>query len=97
MQVALLKRSLRGASSAQLGVIERQVSRISSLIARLLDVTQMTSGSLQLDLSELDLSATVRDIAERLEPEISRERCVLKVDAPAPVIGLSRARPRAPF
>ena len=87
VQVALLRRSLHGAPSAQLGVIERQVMRISSLIARLLDVTQMAGGSLQLDLSEIDLSAAVRDIAERLEPEIARERCTLRVDAPTPVLG----------
>ncbi|HEY8207478.1 MAG TPA: HAMP domain-containing sensor histidine kinase [Myxococcaceae bacterium] len=87
VQVALLKRSLRGTPIAQLGVIERQVARISSLIARLLDVNRMAEGSLYLDLSEMDLAEAVRDIAERLEPEVSRERCALEVHAPAPVIG----------
>jgi len=84
VQVALLKRS---GPSAQLGVIERQVVRISSLITRLLDVSQMAGGSLFLDLSEMDLAAAARDIAQRLAPEMERERCRLRVEAPAPVIG----------
>jgi len=84
VQVAILKKS---APSAQLGVIERQVTRISSLIARLLDVTATAGGSLYLDLSEMDLAAAVRDIAQRLAPEMERERCRLEVHAPAPVIG----------
>ena len=87
VQLAMLRRNLHGAPSAQLGLIERQVGRISTLISRLLDVAQMAGGGLQLDLSEMDLSAAARDIAGRLEPEMIRERCALRVDAPAPVIG----------
>ncbi len=87
VQLAILRRSLRGESIVQLGLIERQVTRISTLISRLLDVAQMAGGSLQLDLSEMDLSAAARDIAERLEPEMSRERCALRVNAPSPVFG----------
>ena len=87
VQLAMLRRSLRGEPSVQLGLIERHVSRISSLISRLLDVAQSSEGSLQLDLSEIDLSAAAREIAERLEPEMTRERCALRVDAPAPVYG----------
>ncbi|HVE84971.1 MAG TPA: HAMP domain-containing sensor histidine kinase [Myxococcales bacterium] len=87
MQLKVLRRELRGTASARMDLIDRQMSRIIGLISRLLDVSRLAEGGLQLDLTEMDLSAAARDIAERLEPEMARERCALRVDAPEPVVG----------
>ncbi|HEY4884717.1 MAG TPA: ATP-binding protein [Myxococcales bacterium] len=50
----------------------RQVSRLAELVTKLLDVTRIGAGQLQLDLEEFDLVSLIREIVERFaEPALS--------------------------
>jgi len=50
----------------------RQVARLAELITKLLDVTRIGAGQLQLDIEEFDLVPVVREIVERFaEPALA--------------------------
>jgi signal transduction histidine kinase len=68
-------------------VIRRSVERLTRLVSSLLDLSRITAGRLDLELEEVDLSALVREVAERFAEEARRSGCELVVDAPAPVVG----------
>ncbi len=69
-------------------VMRRQVKRLSDLVNELLDVSRITTGQMKLQVEELDLSALVREVASRLEPEAERAGCSLRFEAGTPVVGL---------
>ena len=60
----------------------RQVRKLSALIAELLDVSGMASGKLRLVLEPVDLGTVVRDVAARYRPRAEKASCVLDVEAP---------------
>ena len=72
---------------AKLEIAERQVLRIAKLVNQLFDLSRVTSGQLQLDLDDVDLSAVVRDVAARMADEASEAACVVAVRTPAPCVG----------
>ncbi|MCM2276833.1 MAG: ATP-binding protein [Oligoflexia bacterium] len=55
-----------------LGVTDRQLSRLSSLVDDLLDVTRITAGRLELQRRAVRLGAVVRDVAERFLPQMGQ-------------------------
>jgi signal transduction histidine kinase len=65
----------------------RQGVRLNRLIADLLAVSCVETGFLPLDLSEVELGAIVRDVAEGFAAELSGARCALSVRCDAPVVG----------
>jgi signal transduction histidine kinase len=69
-------------------VMRRQVKRLSELVNDLLDVSRISTGQLRLELEPVDLSALVREVAARFEPEAERVGCGLTVTAPSLVTGL---------
>jgi PAS domain S-box-containing protein len=56
---------------------DRQVERLASLVDTLLDVSQLHSQALRLELEEVDLAAVVREAVERSEHEATRAGCPL--------------------
>jgi PAS domain S-box-containing protein len=70
-----------------LDLSSRQGRRLIRLIGDLLDVSRIETGRLVLDLADVELGALVRDVVERLEPDLARSRCSLSVRASAPVTG----------
>jgi len=68
-------------------LLKRQVDRLATLVAELLDVSRITSGGLQLVCQDVDLRDLVRDALDRFELEIQQRRVVMTLDAPAPVPG----------
>jgi signal transduction histidine kinase len=50
---------------------QEQAERIGNLVDRLLDVSQLASGRLKLDLSPCDLGEMLKDVAERLSEQAS--------------------------
>jgi signal transduction histidine kinase len=79
-----------GAASAhgqQLGLVKRQVDRLTVLVVQMLDVSRITGGGLQLTPVPIDLRDVVRDVVDRFEPEITRRNVSVTVDAPVPVPG----------
>jgi signal transduction histidine kinase len=68
--------------------IDRQASRLTMLIDRLLDVSRLTSGHLDLTLTDVELTAVVEDVVEQFEPVLERVGSRLTVDTNArPVVG----------
>lgn len=70
-----------------LAIASRQIRRVSTLVALLLDVSRIRSGKLVLARADVDLSAIVRDVAALLADERARAASELVVDAPEPVVG----------
>ncbi|MCY1059739.1 AAA family ATPase [Nannocystis sp. SCPEA4] len=66
---------------------ERQGARMTRLTNDLLDVSRMEAGPLPLELTDVDLVALVREVAERFEMDLARARCPLSIDSGAPVVG----------
>ena len=61
----------------------RQVRKLSALVAELLDVSRMASGKLRLVLEPVDLGTVVRDVAARYRPRAEKASCILDVEAPS--------------
>jgi len=90
MAVQLLMRDARTGSSrppeARLRLIERQADRLVALADRLLDVSRITSGRLELAREEADLAALVRDVVARVADEAAEAGCPIRCDAAEPVL-----------
>lgn len=67
--------------------VQRQLSRLSSLVRELLDVSRITAGKLRLEREELDLAALTRELVPRYAEELSRAGCSLRLEAPGPATG----------
>jgi len=64
----------------------RQTVRLGILVTDLLEVSRISSGRLTLQLEEMDLAESVRDVAERHEPEARNAGTTISVQT-EPVIG----------
>jgi signal transduction histidine kinase len=79
------------ASSLETAV--RQTARMAALIDRLLDVSRIQAGRLELQLEQVDLSLVTREIVAQSAAEASRAGCAVELRADDPVIGCwDRAR-----
>ena len=65
----------------------KQTRRLASLIDSLLEVSRITAGRLTLHPEATDLSAIVRDVAQRLRAAADAAGCAVTVDADRPVTG----------
>jgi predicted ATPase/signal transduction histidine kinase len=66
-----------------LDLLVRHGQRLRRLIGDLLDVSQIRT----LSLEEIDLVAVVREVLDRLEPQLTLARCSVSFEARAPVTG----------
>jgi signal transduction histidine kinase len=67
--------------------VARTGERLGLLIEDLLDVSRITAGQLQLQYSEVDLTAMAREVLSRMEEELSRSGCKASLEAERPVMG----------
>ncbi|MRG96728.1 sensor histidine kinase [Polyangium spumosum] len=70
-----------------LEVAYRQAVRLAALIDRLLDVSRITAGRLDLCLEEVDLSALVQDVVTRFGREAEEAGCSITFQHDKPVLG----------
>jgi len=56
--------------AAQLDTMDRQVGRLDTLINELLDVSRITVGRMDLELTEFDVAALVREVVGRFQQEL---------------------------
>nr|WP_269149129.1 ATP-binding protein [Corallococcus macrosporus] len=75
------------ALSAKVVAVQRQVSRLSSLVRELLDVSRITAGRLRLEREDLDLAALTREVVPRFSEDLARAGCELRLDARGPATG----------
>ncbi|MGZ3456857.1 MAG: sensor histidine kinase [Polyangiales bacterium] len=68
-------------------IANRQISRLSMLVAELVEVAHLSSRGPAVHLTTVDLGPIVRDVAARYQTHAERAGCPLLVDAPDGVIG----------
>jgi two-component system CheB/CheR fusion protein len=82
----LLGRAPAGSDEAHRArdVVERQVAHLVRLVDDLLDVTRISQGKIRLQLSRLDLSSLVREVAADHRPSFDARGVAFEVRADAP-------------
>jgi len=70
--------------SRRLGLIGRQVERLSALVTSLVDVSRISSGKLQLSKERADLVEIVRAVAERFGDDARRSGSALVFEGQGP-------------
>jgi signal transduction histidine kinase len=66
-------------STTLIDMIDREEHRLASLVDELLDLGRIQSGRLHLDLQPVDLAAVVREVAERMKPDLARSGSQLTI------------------
>jgi len=88
LQLQLLERARPpNVGAPRLQAMGRQVERLESLVASLLDVGCLSEGRLSLELGEVELHALVREVLERLADVFERAGCAVHLEAPETVRG----------
>jgi PAS domain S-box-containing protein len=96
MRLQALRREAEAAPQASLPaervirhlqLVESQVRRLSTLVHELLDVSNISSGPLALELEDVDLTALVREVVTRFEAQSLKANCPVEVQAPGPMVG----------
>jgi signal transduction histidine kinase len=72
--------------ATQLETMDRQVGRLDTLINELLDVSRITVGRMDLELTEFDVTSVVRDVVARFQQELDwgRHKVTLDLGAAQP-------------
>jgi signal transduction histidine kinase len=89
LQVQSVERALAGNDWARqrLRSMGRQVTHMTRLIGRLLDVSQISGGGLRLHVEELDLASLVRSVVDRLGDELVACGSTVNLLIEGPVVG----------
>lgn len=69
-------------------LVGRQVDRLAELVERLLDVSRLQSGRMDLQLEPADLAQIARETLERMSEEAARAGCALDVNVPPTIPGV---------
>lgn len=67
------------------GLMRRQIRRLSDLVRELLDVSRLSAGRLQLDLQVVDVGALVRDVTSRYVDDAAKAGSTLSLQFEGPV------------
>jgi len=90
LTVQALRRSAAtspGAIAPPLARVERQVRKLARQISELLDVSRITVGRMDVEVEDVDLTAVVRDVADRLADDLSQADCRLVLHTDGAVVG----------
>ncbi|MBZ4371385.1 response regulator [Corallococcus sp. AS-1-6] len=91
LQLDLIERSLGSEERARLGerllFTRRQVHRLATVVETLLDMSQLSSGPVHLDVEDADLSALVTEEVAQAREELGREGCEVRLRIAGPVRG----------
>ena len=91
LQLELIRRGLPPESRRQLeprlAMAQRQVNKLASLVESLLDVSRVSTGRLELTLSEVDLAHLVQDVLERMQGTFQQAGCEVSFHGEGPVVG----------
>jgi signal transduction histidine kinase len=66
----------------------RRLQRFLEMLNRIMDLSRMSAGQLNLELEELDLVELVRDVAASVERELHAARSELRLDLPPRLAGV---------
>jgi signal transduction histidine kinase len=95
MQVEAMQRSAQGAAGpmnreglvVRLASVRRGVDRLAQLVQQMLEISQFTTGEVELSLREVNLSELVREAVARASEVHAHTGCTVTVDARLPVLG----------
>ncbi|MBI5546155.1 MAG: GAF domain-containing protein [Deltaproteobacteria bacterium] len=73
--------------ASSLETATRQSGRMAQLIDRLLDVSRIQAGRLDLQLEQVDLTTVAREILAQTAAEAARSGCAVTLKAEVPVVG----------
>jgi signal transduction histidine kinase len=87
-----IDRLRRGSADPQtlrdgLDTAKQQVSRLDALVGRLLDVSRLATGNVELVKESVDLGETVREVAGRMQDEATRASCSVELEIQKGVVG----------
>lgn len=71
----------------QLEGFSRRLQKFLEMLNRIMDVSRMSAGQLDLELEEVDLVEVVREVSGNFERELSAARSELRLDLPQRLIG----------
>jgi PAS domain S-box-containing protein len=88
-EVMLRQATRRGdeAATRSFEAMNKQIDRLDLLIADLLDVTRIESGTLELRHEEFDLRQMADDVTDIMQTTATKHRIEVKGDAPVAVVG----------
>ncbi len=72
---------------ARFDAAERQVQRLVQLIDALLDVSRLQEGTVNLDLSDVDLPALIGDVVDRMRAQAQASGSLVTLEAPPALRG----------
>ncbi len=70
----------------KLDTLDGQVDRLERLVTMLLDVSNIESGRLRLELSEVDVVELTREVVKSLQVELDRAGCSVSITAAGPIV-----------
>jgi signal transduction histidine kinase len=65
----------------------RRLQKFLEMLNRIMDVSRMSAGQLDLELEEVDLVEVVREVSSNFERELSAARSELRLDLPPRLVG----------
>lgn len=66
---------------------ENQLNRLIRLVDDMLDVSRLRTGKFALQLEEVNIVKLVKDVFERLSPQIQESGCEITLDSPEAILG----------
>lgn len=93
LQVELLRRAADAGPTEAVRIggsvdaLQRQVERLTALVAQLLDVSRLAEGRMDFDIERFDVCELVHEVVSRFEPEAQRAGSTIHIDASEPAIG----------
>jgi signal transduction histidine kinase len=66
----------------------RRLHKFLEMLNRIMDVSRMSAGQLNLELEEVDLVEVLREVAGNFERELSAARSELRLDLPSRLVGV---------
>ena len=68
--------------------LEHQLRRVTEVLDRLLDLSRLSSGRIDLRLEDVDLSEVMRDVISGFEAELAMSECEVRFGPAAPLVGV---------
>ncbi len=94
LQVGRLRRTVKSGRALdrewlgrKLDAVDGAVARLTRLVEELLDASRLTVGQMPLERETVDLAHLVREVVERMRPELERAGCEVRLEGPETLRG----------
>jgi signal transduction histidine kinase len=73
---------------SQVRRLEHQLQRVTEVLDRLLDLSRLSSGRIDLRLENVELGEVVRDVIRSFQAELAISECEVRLEQTGPLLGL---------